>query len=202
MKQITLLLIILLSITSCSSTKKDEVKPTEKADLAVLPCSFPDASTVKAPVWVCEGKIDGLVIQAMGMSQNSAAGLSHQRQLALLDGQTILAAQLNTKINAAVTNLTATRGSNSEVYVAKSTKSDLKLSLDKEINSMTIYQSVRSPNGTYYVLVGLNKAAYALNIKTKVRASMNADGQLWQPITQGNSTDDLINEITNYVNKS
>ncbi len=202
MKSFTLFLLVLASLAGCSSTKttsNNEALSPNKVVLTALPCTFPDTPNTKAPIWVCETKIDGLVIQGMGVSENEAAGISHQRQLALLDGQTVLAEQLKSNITAAVKSLSATQGSKNELRIAKSSSSDLAMNIDNEIHAMTIYQSVRSPGGAYYVLVGLDKKSYTLNIKTKVQASINADGQLWQSATQGQSTEQLINDITEYI---
>lgn len=203
MKSYTLFLAATLVITGCTSTESVVNNQQDRVELTELPCTFPDAADVKAPTWVCEGKIKGLEVQAMGMSDNSAAGISHQRHLALLDGQTVLATQLNSEVKAAIKKFTATKGSNKSMMKTSATEEDLTSNLDKEIRSMTIYQSVRSPKGTYFVLVGLDKKAYELNIEDKIRTEINQNGQLWQPANTDNSAtsnEALINDISAYVN--
>lgn len=174
---------LVLLVSACSSTEHAQEKQTEGAiNLAPLACFFPDSPQQKAPAWVCDEAVPGLAVQAMGISDNALAGIGHQRQLALLDAQTVLAQQLKNRTSLAIENFTATKGQAGKAMVAKKSEMTQSLKVDKEIVGMKVFQSVLSQGKVYYTLVGLDKKSLKDNVKKVVQASVVDDSSLWQPL--------------------
>lgn len=172
-----------LLLGACSSTDNAKVTQTEgEINLAPMACFFPDSPEQKAPKWVCDEAVAGLAVQAMGMSDNGLAGIGHQRQLALLDAQTILGQQLKNRTILAIENFTATKGQVGNAMVAKSSELTQSLKVDKEIIGSKVYQSVLSQGKVYYTLVGLDEKALKENVEKVVKASVIDESSLWQPL--------------------
>lgn len=131
-------------------------KAKAKADAKVKKlkkCVFPK-SRKRAPAWICDAHADGLAIAATGSAAKSAAGHSFMEQQAAADARARLAASMHEPTQnknkdgelAANPNTTATEGtpptaiSNETLIGAK------------------VLKSVYGPNGTLYVLVGLDEA--------------------------------------------
>lgn len=196
MEKLFLLAALVVVLTACSNQRIQTDEPEQAIQLKALPCSYPDSTADSAPLWVCESKVSGLKMQAMGVSEDARAGVSHQRQLAILDAQNVLALQLNSHIQGAIKRYSASKANSSEQYIASSSEVKFVAEIDKQILDMTIYQSVISPQGAFYILVGLNDEAYKSNIENKVNASISG-----QPVLDGSSHDELVNAITGYLDQ-
>lgn len=196
MKNLCLLVASIVAITGCGSQSAQPDSPDQAVQLDALPCSYPDSTADSAPLWICESKVPGLKMQAMGVSQDASAGISHQRQLALLDAQNVLALQIDSRIKGAIKRYSASKGTSSEQYMASSSEVNFVAEIDRQISDMTIYQSVISPKGAYYILVGLNSEAYKSNMENKLHASI--DGQ---PSLNASSHDGLVNAISGYLDQ-
>lgn len=196
MRILCLLAAIVVALTGCGNQQTQFDGPEQGIQLKALPCSYPDSTTDSAPLWICESKVMGLKMQAMGVSEDSRAGISHQRQLALLDAQNVLALQLDSRIKGAIKRYSASKANSSEQYMASSSEVKFVAEIDKQIFDMTIYQSVISPKGAFYILVGLNDEAYKSNVETKLHTSISG-----QPTLDGSSHDELVNAISGYLDQ-
>jgi hypothetical protein len=165
-------------------------------------CTFPDSPKEKAPSWVCDGKVPGLVVQAMGLSANKLAGIGHQRQLALLDAQSTLAIQLKSKIDTSIENYNATKGGGVEAQLATSSELKQKLMVSKDVVGSEIYQSVLSENGVFYVLVGLDEKDTKKVVTQVIEKSMKTDNDLWQKaIPSSSSREELKSDLVAFINE-
>ena len=203
-----LLVSLALTVTACSSTNNQTSSGESLVNLPIPQCTFPDSPQQKAPSWVCEAPVKGLAVQAMGMNDNGAAGISHQRQLAIVDAQTLLAAQLKNKTKLAIANYSATKGQAGQMMIAKESSITQSLVVDKELSGVRIYQSIMSQGKVFYTLVGMDEATLKANIKKVVTQSIQANDELWQPLITAPisanaehpvSQDQLAAAISNYV---
>lgn len=196
MKILCLLAAFIFALTGCGIQQTQSDGSEQGIQLKALPCSYPDSTADSAPLWICEGKVTGLKVQAMGVSEDARAGISHQRQLALLDAQNVLALQLNSRIKGAIKRYSASKANSAEQYMASSSEVKFVAEIDKQISDMTIYQSVISQKGVFYILIGLNDEAYKSNVESKLHTSLSG-----QPALDGSTHDELVNAISGYLDQ-
>jgi hypothetical protein len=58
-----------------------------------------------------------------------------------------------------------------------------------------MFKSLQGPDGTMYVLVGLDAASVQKLTETAVKTSMNNDRALWQKFQAGKAQDELAADI-------
>jgi hypothetical protein len=111
-------------------------------------CLFPK-SRKRAPSWVCDARADGLAVTAVGSAPKSAAGIEVMEQKAAADARTKLAWILHgSKANEKVDSNFA----------------------DESLQGTRIIKRAYAPNGTLYVLLGIDEAG-----AQKLRDSMAAE---------------------------
>ena len=199
MNKFTILSIAVL-LSACANQQTSDIN-AKKSSLNIdsLECNFPDAPAQEAPKWVCEEKFSGLEIQAMGLSDNKLAGISHQRQLAILEAQATLATQLKNKIEASVARYTATKGTGTDAKAASTSELKQSLNISQEVVGAEIYQSVISQNGAYYVLVGLEKDDMQHYVEKVVEKSVESDEGLWQRVLPNVGKEQLAKDIATFA---
>jgi len=199
MKKLTILSIAAL-LSACANQQTintDEKSTSLKIDS--LECQFPDSPEQEAPRWVCDEKFRGLEVQAMGMSDNKLAGVSHQRQLAILEAQATLAAQLKNQIDASINRYTATKGTGANAKAASTSELTQTLNISQEVVGAEIYQSVISEKGAYYVLVGLEKDDMKHYVKEVIEQSVDNNEELWQRVVPNVGKEQLAKDIANFA---
>ncbi len=105
-------------------------------------CLFPK-SRKRAPLWVCDAHADGLTVAAVGSSAKSKAGLSFMEQQAAADARVHLAQNLH--------------GSRQR-KIAGSDGASTTLITNASLQGTKILKSAYGPDGTLYVLLGLDEA--------------------------------------------
>ena len=163
----------------------------------VAECTFPDAPETLAPGWVCDEPIEGLAVSAVGAADKSAAGINFMKQQAATAARVQLAQMVKVQINNMVKQYAETTGVGDAQTVDM-----VNTSVSKQITSETlvgtrIFKSTRSPNGSYYVVVGIDEAAAAKITETALKTSMNNEKALWQKLQAGKAQDELATEIAN-----
>lgn len=128
-------------------------------------CVYPDAPEKQAPGWVCEQPVNTLQVQAVGYSSKKAAGPGFMKDIAAQEARNRLAQNFAQQIAseyARYTTQTDTQdGSTSEDKVSQTILGELAMNLVFS----RIYQSITSPTGGMYVLVGLDEKAYEENLQ-------------------------------------
>lgn len=128
-------------------------------------CLFPK-SRKRAPSWVCSAPADGSVMTAVGSAGKSGAGISFMEQMAAADARMQLARNLRG------TGQKASAGS-TDVAGRDTAESDSALTTriaDESLQGTKIMKKARGPDGTLYVLVGIDART-----AQKLRESINAD---------------------------
>jgi hypothetical protein len=110
-------------------------------------CFFPK-SKKRAPQWVCNAHADGLAIAAVGAAAKSKAGLSFMEQMAIADARKKLAQELHD----------SKQPKAEENSVASNTASDV-TEANESLENTKILKSISGPNGSLYVLVGIDEAS-------------------------------------------
>ena len=168
MKKLIALSVLTIALTGCQSTGNDE---------PYLECNFGGQFTdIQAPQWVCGSANtdrEAYTVQAMGLSANQAGGVSHQRQLAILDASRTLAAQFSSKIIASIKNSSSTLGVDGNAGGMGASKDMANALVDFELVGMEITRTVEGPDGRFYAHVGMPRKVEMKNIENAIGAIQN-----------------------------
>lgn len=160
-------------------------------------CVFPDAPSVAAPGWVCDEPVAGVQVSAVGSAQKSGAGTSHMKQMAATDARVQLAQNMQVEVRNMVKQYVETTGAGDAETVDR-----VNTSVTKQITSQTlvgtkIYKTRVSPNGTLYVLLGMDDGSVKAAAENALKTSMNNDRALWQQFKASKAQDELAADIAN-----
>ncbi|MDH5764948.1 MAG: LPP20 family lipoprotein [Gammaproteobacteria bacterium] len=173
-------------LTACGS---EEVKQT------VVECAFPDAPTVPAPGWVCDEPVEGVEVSAVGSAEKTAAGVSFAKNMAATDARVQMAQAMKVHVQNMVKQYAETTGAADSETVDKVNTSVTKQITDQTLTGTKRYKSIVSPNGTVYVLIGMDEATASKATQEAVRTSMNNDKALWQQFKAQKGQDELAAAI-------
>ncbi|QEP42526.1 hypothetical protein D5085_04880 [Ectothiorhodospiraceae bacterium BW-2] len=172
-------------VAGCSSTP----------DMADVPdCVFPDTEKA-APGWICDEPVPGLDVQAVGMAEKSAAGMSYMKDMAAADARGRLAEQMKIKVSKMVKKYLGTTGVGDAETVDSAAESVIKTLSSETLSGSRIYKSRTGPNGRLFVLVGLDPMAAQQSTQQAVRTSMGNNQALWQQFKAKNAFDEMAAEI-------
>ncbi len=160
-----------------------------------LDCAFPDAPNTAAPSWVCDEPVEGVEVSAVGSAEKSAAGHSFMKNMAATDARVQLAQGMKVHVSNMVKQYAETTGAASSETVDKVNTSVTKQITDQSLIGTKIYKSRTSPNGTLYVLLGMDSSSAATATQEALRTSMNNDKALWQQFKAQKGQDELAAAI-------
>jgi hypothetical protein len=176
---------ITVMLTACGS---EEVKD-------VAECVFPDAPDVAAPGWICDEPVEGIAVSAVGSAEKSKAGNSFMKNMAATDARVQLAQAMKVHVQNMVKQYAETTGAADSETVDKVNTSVTKQITDQTLVGTKIFKTRVSPNGTLYVLLGLDDNAAAQATENAVKTSMNNDRALWQQFKAQKGQDELAAAI-------
>jgi hypothetical protein len=177
-----------LMLASCSS---EEVKE------AAADCVFPDAPSAAAPGWICDEPVEGIGVSAVGVAEKSAAGHSFMKSMAATDARVQLAQQMKVHVQNMVKQYAETTGAADTETVDKVNTSVTKQITDESLIGTKIYKTRTSPNGTLYVLLGMDPNATVTATENALKTSMQNDRALWQQFKAQQGQDELAAAIAN-----
>lgn len=159
-------LCVLLSVALVLSTDALGSTPTATAKVKkAKKCLFPK-SKKRAPNWVCDGHVDGLAVTAVGSAAKSGAGLSFMEQMAAADARAHLAQNLSEPVQ----KKTAGSANAANKDAADREGALITRVADESLHGTKVLKKAYGPNGTLYVLVGLDEAS-----AKKLNESITAD---------------------------
>ena len=177
-----------LVLASCGS---DEVKQAE-AD-----CVFPDAPSAAAPGWICDEPVEGVAVSAVGFAEKSAAGHSFMKNMAATDARVQLAQSMKVHVQNMVKQYAETTGAADTETVDKVNTSVTKQITDESLVGTKVFKTRTSPNGSLYVLLGMDASVAASATQNALRTSMNNDSALWQQFKAQKGQEELAEAIAN-----
>jgi hypothetical protein len=177
---------VALTVAACSSTPE---KPAPVAE-----CVFP-GSDKPAPLWVCDAPVEGMSVGAVGSAQRSDAGIAFMKQMAATEARVQLAQNMKVQVQNMIKQYAETTGAGSQETVDRVNTSVTKQITDQTLQGTKIFRSIQAPDGTLYVLVGLDEAAAQKLTETAVKTSMNNDRAAWQQFKAQKGQDELAAEI-------
>lgn len=178
--------VALLGLAGCSSA------PAKVAPVAE--CVFPN-SDKPAPIWVCDGPVEGMAVGAVGAAAKSDAGIAFMKQMAATDARVQLAQNMKVQVQNMIKQYVETTGAASKETVDRVNTSVTKQITDQSLSGTKIFRSITGPDGTLYVLVGLDEAATQKLTEAALKTSMGNDQAAWQQFRAQKGQDELAAEI-------
>ena len=178
--------VIALGVAACSSSPAKVEKVAE--------CVFP-GSDREAPSWVCDAPVEGMTVGAVGSAAKSDAGVAFMKQMAATEARVQLAQNMKVQVQNMIKQYAETTGAASKETVDRVNTSVTKQITDQTLQGTKIFRSIVGPDGTMYVLVGLDEAAAQKLTETAVKTSMGNDQAAWQQFKAQKGQDELAAEI-------
>ena len=145
---------------------------------------------VSAPKWTCVPEY-GDTYAGLGISEKSAAGMDHMRRVALANGRSDLAQQIQTQVKDKITIYTGTTGVAKSETVDKSIETITKQVAKVDLAGSKAVDLWTAPSGAIYMLVSVSQKSANAQIKSNIRTSFKNDEALWQQFKAKNALEEL-----------
>lgn len=171
------------------------------APAVVADCTFPDAPEVAAPLWICDAPVEGVAVSAVGSFRKTQAGVQFQKTQATANGRNQLAANMKVHVKQLVKNYVEVTGVGDDETV-DTVSSDVSKQVTKEtLFGTKVFRTRVSPEGTMYVLVGMDPEGAAANAQTALKTSYKNQKAMWQKFVAGKAHEELEAEIDKIANQ-
>ena len=147
-----------------------------------------------APKWTCTPMVDG-AYAGVGIAQKSAAGMGHMRRVALANGRSDLAQQIQSQAKDKVETFTRATGSGTSETVDKVSMAVSKQVAKVNLQGSKAVDSWQAPSGALYLLVAIPETTINKKVKNAVKTSMGNDKALWQQFQAKQALDSLEKEF-------
>ncbi len=181
-----LLAVMVLWLSACSTLV---LQPQMRA------CRFPDSSATSAPSWVCDARLDGVALSAVGAAPASAGAYSERKAQAIAQARRSLIVQARDDLLARVTAYAQRQAATvpgEEARIVYSLRRHLR---SDALSGARVYRTAESPGGALYVLLGLDEQAARIRLRDALAASISADAALWQRYLPGTPLAGLAERI-------
>jgi hypothetical protein len=187
-KTVSSILIAGLFLSLATGCSKD-AKPEERSvDFA---CK---QEGVTAPKWTCIPNVeDGYA--GIGIAEKSAAGMDHMRRVAMANGRSDLAQQIESQVKDKITIYTGTTGVGATETVDKAIETVTKQVAKVDLVGSKAVDMWTAPSGAIYMLVTVSKDAANEQIQNNIRTSFKNDQALWQQFKAKNALEELEKEF-------
>lgn len=171
MKKILALSALSLALVGCQSTQDAPVQ-VERNVQPIAECYYYGKSEMAAPDWICNPNAnqEEFIREAVGFSGDTAGGISHQKNLAILQAKKELADQVKTEIITKVKSKAGTLGVNGSAGASSASSSEMEAIANVKLEGVEIIRSFRGPDGYFYVHVGLPRNVFSQNIEKVIAA--------------------------------
>ncbi len=184
----TLSLVALLALLAMTGCSDKDPKPNDNADFRCM------QENVLAPSWTCIPNVEG-AYAGVGIAEKSAAGAAHMRRVALANGRSDLAQQIQTQVKDKVEVFTrATGNGNKEVVDAVSTAVTKQVAKVDLQGSKAIDQW-NAPSGAMFLLVSVGESQVNGEVQKAVKSSFKNDDALWQQFQSKQALESLEKEF-------
>ncbi|MDO8988675.1 MAG: LPP20 family lipoprotein [Sideroxyarcus sp.] len=186
---VTFSAVALIGLSGCASA------PAKVEPVAAVPsCMFPN-SREAAPGWVCDEPVDGVAVTAVGSAPKSQAGIAFVKQMAAADGRVQLAQMMRIQVTNMIKQYAETTGAADQATVDQVNSSVTKQITNETLVGTRLLKSVTGPDGTLYVLVGLDAASAQQITEAAIKTSQNNDKAAWQQFRAQKGQDELAADI-------
>jgi hypothetical protein len=185
---LALVTVVSLLVTACSDK---EPTPTKEAYNPTFKCMQED---VLAPRWTCIPEVEGYYA-GVGVAEKSAAGVAHMRRVALMNGRSDLAQQIQTQVKDKVEGFTRATGNGSAETVDKVTTAVTKQVAKVDLKNSKAVDMWNAPSGAIYMLVTVPAENVNGVVKAAVKSSFKNDNALWQQFQSKQALESLDKEF-------
>jgi len=167
MKKIIALSAFAFALTGCQTTQQAPV-----AAQPIAECYYYGKSEMPAPNWICNpsSNRDEFIREAVGFSGNTAGGIAHQKNLAILQAKKELADQVKTEIITKVKSKTGTLGVDGSAGASSASSAEMEAIANVQLEGVEIIRSFRGPDSYFYVHVGLPRDVFKQNVANVIAA--------------------------------
>lgn len=166
----------------------------------VADCVFPDAPGSAAPGWICDEPVEGVEVSAVGSADKSRAGHDFMKQMASTSARVQLAQRMKVTVQNMIKQYVETTGAADDETVDKALTSVTKQITNETLVGTRIYKTRTSPNGTLYVLLGMDENSVSQAAQNAIKTSMRNERALWQQFKAQKGQDELAAEIAKMNN--
>jgi hypothetical protein len=177
---------VVLGISACST-------PPVKVEKAAE-CVYP-GSNQAAPLWVCDAPVEGMGVGAVGSAAKSDAGIAFMKQMAATDARVQLAQNMKVHVQNMIKQYVETTGAASKETVDRVNTLVTKQITDETLQGTKIFRSIVAPDGSMYVLIGLDEVSAQKLTESAIKTSMNNDQAAWQQFRAQKGQDELAADI-------
>ena len=117
------------------------------------------------------------------------------KQMAATDARVQLAQNMKVQVRNMIKQYAETTGTGNQETVGRVNTSVTRQITDQTLQGTRIFRSIVSPDGTMYVLVGLDVQSAQMITEAAVKTSMNNDQAAWQQFRAQKGQDELAAEI-------
>lgn len=189
---LSMVAVLALALGGCGAPKT-----APKVTLEPLTACTYDGTNTEAPLWVCDGEVEGIPVSAVGIQMKSKAGPGFMRNQAMLDGRAKLAASFKVYVEDMLKRYTAITGIGDAETVDNAQSQTTKLITKETLNGSKVFATSTNPeDGTLYVLVGLDENVARAAAKSLIATSFKNDQALWQEFKSQKSFEELADEIS------
>lgn len=180
---VTLAVLITAIITGCGGASPEPEAKFECKQENVL-----------APKWTCVPIVEG-AYAGVGISKKSAAGIGHMRRVALANGRSNLAQQIQTQVKDKMEIFTRSTGNGD-----RETVDQVSTAVSKQVAKVDLRGSKgvdlwTAPSGTLYLLVTVPESVVNGEVKNTVKTSFKNDEALWQQFQSKQALENLEKEF-------
>ena len=177
--------LIAASFTACGGT------PEPKPAVDKFGCK---QENTDAPKWTCIPMVEG-AYAGVGVAPKSAAGMGMMRKVALANGRSDLAQQIQSQVKDKVELFTRTTGAGSSETVDQVATAVTKQVAKVDLKGSKAVDMWSAPSGALYMLVTVPESDVNKEVKSAVQSSMKNDNALWQQFQSKNALEDLEKEF-------
>ena len=149
---------------------------------------------VEAPKWTCIPTVDGHYA-GVGIAAKSAAGMGHMRRVALANGRSDLAQQIQSQVKDKVEIYTGTTGNGVQETVDQVTTAVSKQLAKVDLAGSKGIDTWDAPSGTLFMLVTVPASGVDQEVEDAARTSFKSDNALWQQFKSQQALDSLDKEF-------
>jgi hypothetical protein len=183
----------LLTFSGCS---EEPPKPPTEAEITAQAVNEFGCKQegVEAPKWTCVPLVDAHYA-GVGIAPKSAAGMSHMRKVALANGRSDLAQQIQAQVKDKVETYTGTTGNGKSETVDMVTTAVSKQLANVNLEGSKGIDTWNAPSGTLYMLVTVPQEHVNETVKNTMKTSFKSDNALWQQFKSQQALDSLDKEF-------
>ena len=192
MNKITKVALALAVSAMVAGCGKEEPKPQPQNQVADdFKCK---QENVLAPSWTCIPDVPGYYA-GVGVAEKSAAGIAHMRRVALMNGRSDLAQQIQSQVKDKIEGFTRATGNGSAETVDKVSTAVTKQIAKVDLKNSKAVNMWQAPSGAIYMLVTVPAGEVNKEVKNAVKSSFKNDNALWQQFQSKQALEQLDKEF-------